>query len=182
MKHVLRAALAGLLLALLTACGGSDGSVSSEHNRADVTFTTQMLPHHQQAVEMSDLAASHGAGPAVLDLAARIKGAQSPEITRMKAFLDAWGVAEPPTGSAMHGSGMDAMMSDQDVRELSTARGAAFDSLFLTQMIQHHEGAVKMARTEQREGRSAEAVALAKTVEEAQTTEITEMEKLLPVG
>ncbi len=181
MKHVLRAAVAALTLALLTACGSSSG-VSSEHNKADVTFTTQMIPHHQQAVEMADLASSHGAGPEVLALAKRIKSEQDPEIKQMNAFLDAWGEDSRPMSGGMSEMGMDGMMSDADMRELSTARGAAFDSLFLTQMVQHHEGAVKMATTEKADGTSQEAIDLAASVVKGQTSEITKMKELLAGG
>ena len=181
MKHVLRAALAALALALLTACGSS-GAVSSEHDKADVTFATQMIPHHQQAVEMAEMAPSHGAGPEVLDLAKRIKAAQGPEIKQLNGFLDAWGEDSHPMSGDMSDMGMDGMMSTQDMRELSTAQGAAFDSLFLTQMVQHHEGAVKMARTEQSDGKSEEAIDLAASIEKGQTAEITEMKKLLAGG
>ncbi|CAL9441964.1 DUF305 domain-containing protein [Streptomyces sp. enrichment culture] len=176
--------------------GSTPGNETGEkaHNAQDVAFAQGMIPHHRQALEMARLAADRSASAEVEDLAARIEKAQDPEITTMTGWLTAWGedVPEPaasntPTGSAepMPGmdhsghSGMPGMMDDQDMAELEQASGRAFDTMFLTMMVEHHEGAVEMAGTEKAEGRYAPAKALADDIVTAQNAEITEMNKLL---
>jgi uncharacterized protein (DUF305 family) len=77
----------------------------------------------------------------------------------------------------MHGG--EGMMTEQEMTALTKASGAAFDRMWVQLMIKHHQGAVAMARTEQTAGRSTTAVALAKTIETAQTAEIATMQKLL---
>ncbi|MFP5315825.1 MAG: DUF305 domain-containing protein, partial [Actinomycetes bacterium] len=94
--------------------GSSDSSTSQEsaaHNDADVMFAQMMIPHHQQAVEMSDIVlAKEGVSPEVMDLATRIKDAQAPEIQTMTGWLEAWG--EPMAmDSGMEGHSMDGMDS-----------------------------------------------------------------------
>jgi uncharacterized protein (DUF305 family) len=197
MFQIARAALAAFAIVLLAACGSTDSSTAtpaSGHNRADVTFTQQMIPHHQQAVMMAKLAATHDAGPEVAALASRIEKAQGPEIEQMTGWLKDWGEStrmggmqgmgdnhttgdDPATPSA--GGAMGGMMSAGQMQQLAAARGAAFDRLFLTQMVQHHRGAVQMAQREQSEGKSQDVIGLARGIEKAQTSEIAEMEKLL---
>ena len=185
------AAVAVALALLTTACGGDDeAKPSTAHNAADVTFAQQMIPHHQQAVEMAALAESQNAGSEVRALARTIEGAQGPEIKKMTSWLEAWG-EKVPDGEGMQGMGgtagdgagsMPGMMSGQDMRELTTARGAAFDDLFLTQMIEHHTGAIAMAAKEEAAGRSEAAVALAGSIRTSQTAEVARMRKLLAAG
>lgn len=182
-----RMALAGLVAvvaAALTSCS-SDGS---DFNDADVTFAQQMVPHHEQATEMSSLAPSRTDNAAVLDLASRIKAAQGPEVTAMKGWLTEWGKSDAGSAHSGHSGHMDGMegmgampgmMSDAQLDRLKKSKGAAFDRLFLTMMIEHHEGAVSMAKTEQAEGKNADAVDLAETIRGDQTIEIGEMKKLL---
>ena len=177
MKHNLRAAVAALALTLLTSCGG--GSDASAHNRADVTFVQEMIPHHRQAVAMSRLVASRDVGPGVTDLARRIEKAQGPEITTMTGWLRSWG--EDAGSSSGHGS-MDGMMSQADMTALDAAQGKTFARLYLTQMIEHHTGAVAMARKEQADGENQAAQDLAQDIETSQTSEIKEMKQLLAGG
>ncbi|WP_329016297.1 DUF305 domain-containing protein [Micromonospora rifamycinica] len=89
-----------------TAAGPADGTSSAAHNAADVMFAQMMIPHHQQAVAMTDLAATRAADPQVKQLAAQIKGAQAPEIATMSGWLTAWG-APTPTGTPTAMPGMD---------------------------------------------------------------------------
>ncbi|MEW2446534.1 DUF305 domain-containing protein [Streptomyces parvulus] len=167
--------------------GGSAGKGAGEqaHNAQDVAFAQGMIPHHRQALEMARLAPGRSAAPGVADLAARVEKAQDPEITTMTGWLRAWGEKVPePTGSmpgmdhSAH-SGMPGMMGAQDMAKLEKATGRAFDTLFLTMMVEHHEGAVEMAETEKGEGRHAPAKALAGDIATAQRAEITEMNRLL---
>ncbi len=150
---------------------------ASDANAADVMFATMMIDHHRQAVEMSDLVlAKEGVDARVVDLAERIKAAQSPEIEQLQGWLDDWGV-EPSSGGGMdHGDGM---MTAEDMAALEAASGAEASRLFLEQMIVHHEGAIAMAETQIDEGSDADAVALAEAIVAAQGDEIAEMKEIL---
>ncbi|MES9541489.1 DUF305 domain-containing protein [Actinomadura sp. NPDC000600] len=161
----------------------SNGGSQAQHNDQDVMFAQMMIPHHRQAVEMADLAATRAASPEVKQLAAEIKKAQDPEIKQMSAWLTGWGASVPSPGTGGMGhmghGGMDGMMTDKEMKELEGAKGAAFDKAFLEMMIKHHEGAVAMARTEQASGRSPEAKKMAADIVASQSAEITKMQKLL---
>jgi uncharacterized protein (DUF305 family) len=160
----------------------SSGSTTSEANAADETFVTGMIPHHEQAIEMSDVVLEkEGVDPRVLELAQQIKDAQGPEIEQLQAWLDEWGVehGSDDGGHAGHGGDGGGMMSEEDMQALEDADGADASRLFLEQMIVHHEGAVEMAETEVAEGQHPDVVALAEQITQAQTAEIAEMEQLL---
>ncbi len=173
----------------LAACGSNDtsaGSGSGDHNKQDVTFASEMIPHHQQAIQMAKMAGAHAGSTEVKQLADDIEAAQGPEIKTMTGWLKAWG-EDVPSGS-MSGMGHDGMgasgdvpgmMSDDDMTKLRRATGATFDQMWLTGMIAHHEGAVEMADTEIANGKSADAVALARTIKAAQTKEIAKMKQML---
>ena len=175
-------------LLALTACGGEDDTstaANAEFNDADVTFATEMIPHHQQAVEMAELAADRAQSPEVQQLAQDIEAAQGPEIETMNQWLKDWG-QETPTGSMDHGDmghgdsqEMPGMMDEAEMTQLMKSDGATFDQMFLQMMVEHHEGAIEMARTEQANGKNADAVALAEQIESDQEAEIAEMKKLL---
>ncbi len=177
-----------LLAASLTlaACGNEDGTDNSAgHNDADVTFAQQMIPHHEQAIEMAELAETRAESQEVKDLAADIEAAQDPEIETMTGWLESWGEDVPDNSMSgmdhgdMSSDDMPGMMSEADMAELEAASGAEFDQMFLTMMIEHHEGAIEMAKTEQSEGEYADAVELAEDIEAAQTEEIQTMQGLL---
>ena len=203
-NHLARAAAAVLATVLLAACGGNGNSSSedSDHNRQDVTFLRQMVPHHHQAVMMANLAQTRDAGPEVRDLAARIEEAQEREIDQMLDWLEDWdegpghgdmgdmggmggydGDGDDPGDDGDDGDGMmgggSGMMSGGQMHDLIAARGARFDRLFLTQMIEHHEGALEMTAEEQAVGENQGVIALAAAMEKAQTAEIAEMKALL---
>jgi uncharacterized protein (DUF305 family) len=162
---------------------GSSGMMSStapapsaEHNAADTMFAQGMIPHHEQAVEMSEMMLQKKDIPAaVTDLAMRIKAAQAPEIETMTGWLKSWN--ESATMGAGHSMG--GMMGDDDLKQLEAAQGTEATRLFLTQMITHHEGAVMMAKTETSQGRNADAIKLSKDIVSAQEAEIKEMQDLL---
>lgn len=150
-------------------------------NDADVTFAQMMIPHHEQAIEMSDsLLEKDGVDEQVRELAQQIKDAQQPEIDQMKDWLDQWG-ADESMGEMGHDMGDmgDGMMSEEDMGRLDDATGAEASSLFLEQMIMHHEGAIEMAEVEVENGENPDAVALAERIIEDQTNEIAEMQDLL---
>lgn len=168
----------------LAACGSSSatdtGSDSGDHNKQDVTFAKDMIPHHQQAVQMAKMAKVHAGSTDVKQLADDIEAAQGPEIEKMTGWLEAWG-EDAPSGSmsGMSHDDMPGMMSDADMTKLGQATGGRFDQMWLKGMITHHEGAVKMADTEIANGKNADAIDLAKTIKTAQTKEIARMKTML---
>ena len=209
-----RLAVAGAITAgglLLAACGGDDmkgmdhGSGSSASasptratgesaapgafNDADVMFAQMMIPHHEQALEMSELADGRASDAEIKTLAAEIEKAQDPEIQTMKSWLKAWGKPESAgesmpgmehgSGGMDHGSGMPGMMSDEDMKKLAAAKGTEFDRMFAELMIEHHKGAITMAEDERKKGRDATAKKLAADVVKTQSAEVEKFEKIL---
>lgn len=191
-KNALRvstlSALAAATALTLTACvmpfgmGGTpmmegDG----EQNAADVMFVQMMIPHHEQAIEMSEIIlAKDGVDSEIVALAEQIRAAQDPEITLMEQWLKEWGL---PSMSGMdqgmgHG-GMGGMASDAQMAELEAATGSQGSTLFLELMIEHHEGAVDMANDVIDDGRSAEVRQLVEQIVTSQTAEIATMRELL---
>jgi uncharacterized protein (DUF305 family) len=179
-------------LALLAGCGGSsvadvaDKAVDTaqdviDFNDADVMFAQMMIPHHEQAIEMSDIALDPtvGASDVVKALATRIKGAQDPEIATMKAFLTTWKKSLTPDSSMDHSDMMSGMLSADDITKLSSLRGTEFDRAWMTGMIAHHEGAIDMAKDVLKDGTNSAVRTLATAIETAQDSEILEMKELL---
>nr|WP_277819787.1 DUF305 domain-containing protein [Actinomadura sp. RB99] len=139
-------------------------------------FAQMMIPHHRQAVEMAGLAPSRAASTQVKALAAGIEKAQAPEIATMTGWLKDWGAPAAMTG--MHHD-MPGIMGEKDMTSLKGLKGAAFDKAFLRMMIEHHQGAVTMARAEGRSGQNADAKAMAASIVRTQTAEIAKMRGLL---
>jgi uncharacterized protein (DUF305 family) len=159
----------------------SSTAATEAHNDADVMFAQHMIPHHQQAVEMSDtLLAKQGIDPRVTELANQIKAAQGPEIQQMQGWLTQWGTPSMPPMSG-HGDmpGMSGMMSEQDMSALKDAQGVDAGKLFLTQMIAHHEGAITMAQSEIKDGQYPPAVDMARAIVTTQQQEIDTMNGIL---
>lgn len=155
-------------------------AAAADHNAADTTFAQMMIPHHAQAVEMSDMVLKKQDIPAeVTALATQIKAAQAPEIEQMTGWLKSWNESATASAGAHSGHGTGGMMSADDMKKLDAAQGTEAATLFLTQMIAHHEGAVMMAKTEESSGQNAEAIALSKTIITTQEKEIQEMKALL---
>ncbi|MFG2302424.1 DUF305 domain-containing protein [Actinacidiphila glaucinigra] len=204
-----RAALATIAAAaalVLAACGGTDHAggthtapaatastpaSAGQYNQADVTFAQQMIPHHRQAVAMAEVAETRASSDEVKSLADKIKQAQDPEINTMSGWLTAWGKDVPQDIGMDHempgmdhgdASSMPGMMGSDQMGDLDGASGKAFDTMFLTMMIEHHQGAIDMAKTEKNQGAYAPAKALAGDIVTAQTAEITQMRKMLDAG
>lgn len=195
---VLSVATAGaLVLAGCSSSGGDSaaGSTSSAtasvtgtpasgpHNAADVSFATDMIPHHAQAVEMADMALKQASSTEVKTLATQIKSAQDPEIATMSGWLAGWGEDVPSSsmsmGSMDHSMGSGTgMMSDADMTSLGAASGAAFDKMWVSMMIEHHTGALDMAKTELSDGQNPDAQKLAQSIVASQTAEIATMKQL----
>jgi uncharacterized protein (DUF305 family) len=149
-------------------------------NQQDTTFASNMIQHHRQAVEMADVVSGRSTDQKVIDLAAKIKAAQEPEITTMNGWLKSWGMPEVEDMSGMDmGGSMPGMMSATDLADLTALKGSAFDQKFLTMMIAHHEGAIAMAKEQVAKGQSAPAKALAQQVTADQTAEIAQLRGML---
>lgn len=198
-------AVAATAALLLAACSGTAGSSSSSgsmpgmsmsaapsaaasggtaaagsFNRQDVLFAQMMAAHHLQAVEMADVVLKKtGINPKITALATTIKNEQKPEIDEMNGWLTSWG--SKPVTDSMSGMGMGSgsgMMSMDDMTALADASGAKASKLFLSGMITHHTGAITMAQTEIKNGKSGDAIKLANSIITSQTAQIAEMEKL----
>jgi uncharacterized protein (DUF305 family) len=183
------------LTLLLAACGsaahtsdGASGSTASSAAEtgpaADIAFAQLMIPHHQQAIEMADLALERPTSPEVNVLAQQIKGAQDPEIALMRGWLEAWGAplemeGDDHSGHDMGGLTMSGMMSEEDMAALAAAEGAEFDRMWVTMMIAHHEGAVAMAQDVLATTADPQVTTLAQAVIAGQTAEIATMRGLL---
>lgn len=156
--------------------GVSATAAPAEHNSQDVMFAQMMVPHHRQAIVMSDEAATRASSPQVKSLAEKIKNAQQPEIDTMTGWLQAWGRPTRPR-RGMHMA--EGMMSEQDMNKLGSLSGRPFDRMFLQMMIKHHQGAISMAETEKEQGADPDAKALAASIISSQSTEIARMRRLL---
>lgn len=155
---------------------GPAAGTAGGHNAADAGFARMMIPHHAQAVQMSDVVLAKKGVPAkVTALAGRIKAAQGPEIENMEGWLKEWN--EPAGMSGEHA--MDGMVDNEDLKKLEAAQGREAARLFLTHMIAHHQGAVAMAQKVGAEGENADALKLGKDIVTAQEAEIKEMQELL---
>lgn len=167
-----------------TATPGATGApAAGPHNEADVTFATDMVPHHAQAVTMADMALTRGTSAEVKTLAGAIKAAQDPEISTMTGWLAGWGAPVPEIGghdmAGMGGGSMDGMMTDREMSDLGRATGPAFDRMWLEMMTTHHKGAVAMSTTELTAGENTEAKTLARSIITGQTAELATMATLL---
>ncbi|WP_261375199.1 DUF305 domain-containing protein [Arthrobacter sp. KBS0702] len=156
--------------------GASTAAAAADHNPTDTMFAQGMIPHHAQALEMSEMMLKkQGIDAKVTAMAGRIKAAQGPEIERMTGWLQGWNESTQMPGDHV----MSGMLGDDELKKLDAANGTEAAKLFLTQMIAHHEGAVDMANAEVRGGKNPEAVKLAKDISASQTDEIKEMKDLL---
>ncbi len=185
------------LTAILTACGSDDTTSANtttatqapggpaatvKLNAAEVQFSQGMIAHHQQAIEMAEIALDPniGASPEVVDLATRIKGAQDPEVELMTGWLTAAGSPVVMDSSEGHDmSSMDGMMTADQMDTMAAKTGVKFDQMWLEMMIAHHEGAISQSKTVKANGSNADVLALADQIITAQQAEITEMKALL---
>jgi uncharacterized protein (DUF305 family) len=119
----------------------SDEKATGAYSDNELMFASMMIPHHTQAVTMSELALANSTNPEVLALATAIRDAQGPEIKQMQSWLDESNYSE----SGSHSMDMGGMMSEEDLATLASAEGETFDRLFLEGMIAHHEGVIQMA-------------------------------------
>jgi len=156
----------------------ASSEATTAFDRMDIMFAEMMIPHHSQAVTMSDYALSNTTDAEVLALAEKIKAAQAPEITQMEGWLTASGIDPTSVNLGEHAMHMDGMLSDAQLAELKAATGAEFDKLYLTYMIQHHEGAITMAHMVINSA-NPEAKKLGEAITSTQQQEIDYMKQLL---
>jgi uncharacterized protein (DUF305 family) len=189
--------IAAVLAVTLTACGSDENSSAPTTpttgaidaagsdvalNEADIAFAQGMIAHHEQAIEMAEIALDpdRDAGPDVSDLATRIQAAQEPEIDQMTAWLTDAGESNTMDMSDEHDmSSMEGMMSVEEMEALAVATGVEFDRMWLGMMIEHHEGAITQSEAVLADGSNPDVLALADAIISAQRAEITEMEALL---
>lgn len=158
--------------------GGEDGTPTS----TDQEFAQQMLPHHQQAIQLSALAGQNASSTQVKELAVRIQKGQQPEIDQIKTWLTSTGGQHPgsaPQDSAEGHANMPGMVPAEKIQELGQLHGADFDRAWAQAMLTHHQGAVQMARTELEEGSAPDMRKLAEKIVATQQAEITELKALV---
>lgn len=179
-----------IALMTLSACSSSDSSTdgtdtsvvaNQSFNDDDVIFAQMMIPHHEQAIEMADIALDPtiGASEAVRELATEIKNAQDPEISFMKDVLAKWNKPTEMDSSMDHSEMMDGMLSLEELDALGALRGTEFDTAWLEAMIRHHEGAISMAEDLLKDGVNPELIELGGEIIKAQQIEINAMKALL---
>lgn len=208
--HIRRSALllSGVTLVLggLAACGNagqdtSPGPTAVVTARAqagsatDIAFAQSMIPHHQQAVQMADLALSPGSGASaqVRQLAEQIKAAQDPEIQQMTQWLQRWGAPTAMPGTAngngmagmdhsghdMGGMSVSGMMTAGQMRQLQRLSGPQFDQMWASLMIEHHQGAIEMAQQVQASTSDPAVASMAEAIITAQEQEIGRMRGMM---
>ena len=166
-----RIGLISLLLLLIAGCASSEQEPTTNFSSQDIMFAEMMIPHHEQAVEMSEFAFKNTTNSDVLALAEQISGAQEPEIEQMKSWpgVDAMGHA---------GHTMAGMLDAKEMEKLRNSTGEEFDRLFLEGMIKHHEGAIDMAEMII-DSTNSEVANLGKSIIASQRAEIEAMRALL---
>lgn len=158
------------LLGAMVGCGNESG-IDSSFSAADTNFAEMMIPHHEQALEMSEIALTNSSNPELLELATSIRDAQAPEIEVMSSW--------PGVNPGLHsGHLMDGMLSSSEMNALKDATGVAFDRLFLEGMIKHHQGAIEMAE-EVVDSENFEVAELANQIIASQKVEIERMQRML---
>jgi uncharacterized protein (DUF305 family) len=168
------AAMVLVLYLALTAC--SKKELLKKHSEADVEFVHAMMPVHEQAIHMSELAIEHANSPDTEKIAATIKSKQEEEVKTMEELLHEWGMEKGHGGEATQ-----EMLPEEEIKELEETRGVEFDKLFLKQMIEHHHGAIKLAEEYEHEhkGENKEIEKLAAEIKRGQEHEIEEIEREL---
>ncbi len=189
----IRPAIAALVTTLaLAGCANDQPAATDQgYNDADVAFATDMIQHHAQALSMVDLTMGRDLDPALSSLAEEIRAAQAPEIEKMVDWLGDWDQPVPETvrdHANAHGDGhgedgpesdVPGMMTADDMAALEGATGAEFERMWLSMMVEHHEGAIEMAEAELDEGASKPALKLARSIIADQQSEIATMQEML---
>jgi uncharacterized protein (DUF305 family) len=183
---------AALAVGVLAACGGSpqhqpadssaeQSSEAADHNADDIAFARNMIPHHEQAVQMAQMVPSNTNNQQVVALANQIITTQVPEVQAFRAWLMQWQDAEGSDTASHdpHSTTMPGMVDQPTMDKLEQLTGAEFDRLWLTSMIDHHRGAIAMAQDELAHGRNPDVLYLARSIIASQQAEIDQMKQIL---
>jgi uncharacterized protein (DUF305 family) len=154
---------------------GSSSSKNANYTGADIMFLQMMIPHHQQAIDISNLAMKSSQDAELIELAKIIARDQAAEIKQMKAWLVDAGASED-MGHSM--DGMGGMLSDEELTALSAATGKEFDVLWLKGMTEHHDGAIHMTQMIE-DAQNADIKAFGIKVIKDQSEQIDQMKKML---
>jgi uncharacterized protein (DUF305 family) len=163
--------LAVILGAVIATLSGEERSESGEFNRADVMFMDMMIVHHDQAIEMAELAENRTNNGNILELSNNISRAQKAENQQMTNWMRSLGF-EPGNHRRMAG-----MASEQEMQQLKNSNGSEFNTLFAEMMTEHHEGGIEMAQHHYRAGRNPELKEMQQQMIETQQNEIEKMKK-----
>jgi uncharacterized protein (DUF305 family) len=169
----------------------------------DAGFAWDMSRHHLQGVQMANLATGRSHDPLILSLASDISATQTNQVGRMQGWLSLWGLpntsSRPPmqwmggnpatqmsgmqmAGMSMSGSAgdlMPGMATQQELDQLASLSGTAFDVQFLRLMIRHHQGGLRMAQYTEQHAEVSAVRTLARSIAETQTAEVQTMAQLL---
>ena len=167
-----------------SAMDGENNSTNSSLIGSDAMFFEMMIPHHQQAVDISDLAISRSKDTELIELAKKIRNGQAAEIIQMKNWLADAGDSSMMGHDMNHGmnhsmgDGMGGMLTESELSTLNSLSGSKFDAYWLRGMITHHKGALHMV-TMIRDSNRPEFRNFGKEIVSVQTVEIEQMEKML---
>ena len=173
-KYIFATIVFATIFTVQPALADSHSKSLSNLSASDIMFAQSMIPHHEQAIEISKLAAKNASNLEIKALAKAIIRAQSREISQMKYWLTA---TNSPMEMQMD-MGMSGVLSANAMKTLKTLKGAKFDRAFLKAMIAHHQGALKMISYLDG-SKNSEAKELAKGLVIMQSAEIVSMKKLL---
>lgn len=165
-------------LLALAGCAESRAPESASFNEADLKFVEQMIPHHQQAVQIADLAETRAENEDIRSLAMDISFIQAIEVEELQGWLLDWGISHGTDDHADHGA-MAGMLTDEELQSLDAASGTDFDLLFAQLMAKHHEGAIEAAQTVLNDGKSADVKVFAESVIETQSAELEELQSII---
>lgn len=178
-------------LAVVLGLGGEQGPAVPGSDSVDAGFSRDMAVHHLQGVEMANVALEGSENPEVRQLAFDISSTQTNQTGRMQGWLSLWGVSptggEPMAwlGAGGHGHAMadgglmPGMATEEELAELRSLSGAAFDVEFLRLMIRHHQGGREMAEYAAEHAEVPAVARLARTIAETQTAETGTMGDML---
>jgi len=173
-KTVFLLAIISLSFSSQSATASSHASILKNLGMNEIMFAQGMIPHHQQAMDLSNMAVKNSASPEVKKLAKGIIAAQGKEMGQ----LTYWLTASKSSMTMEHDMGMNGMLSKSDLITLKKLKGSKFDTAFLNAMIAHHEGALEMIAM--LDGtKNSEAKKIAVDILKGQSAEINLMKKLL---
>jgi len=172
MRSIKKFSVLVLSVSAVLACDSQHQAAGATSPRSDVEFIDAMIPHHEMALEMTDVVLQKGSDAAVKAMAQTMKDAQTTEIAAMKAIRTR--LAGSAETAAHHDEHMMA-----DMEKLAAASGTALDRLFLEEMLPHHAGAIKMAHEALPYLKEAELQVMANKIVHDQAREIGDLATML---